>query len=170
MIYDSQLLLNPSILAGAQILVVDNDDDSRCICKTLFETCGAQVTTLESIADAVTLLDYLVPDILICEIRFFNEDFLPLIQKAKNIILGQKEAIPILMVSAFCAASFSHDLLAMAEGHLLKPIDIGDLVDEVQNLVRPTQVLQTVNSQDRVVKPRAWKKSHAAATAHLAAC
>jgi response regulator RpfG family c-di-GMP phosphodiesterase len=153
---ESQTLPNPGILKDVHILIVDSDFDSRYLYKILFETYGAQVTDIESIADAMTLLDYLVPDILICEIKFFNEDVLPLIQRIKAVALGQDCVIPTLVVSAYCAASFAQNLLAMVEDYLLKPIDIDHFVDEVWNLVHLAKSTKKVNIQDWVVKHRVW--------------
>jgi CheY-like chemotaxis protein len=163
MTYESQSLPHPGILKDIQILIVDNDADSRYLCKTLFEIYGAQVTTLESIANSIALLDHLIPDIVICEIRFFNEDVLSLIQKIKTVSLGRERVIPILVVSAYCVAGFAQNLLTMVEDYLLKPIDIDHLVDEVWNLVHLAKETQKVNIQD-------WAVKHGATiTAYLAA-
>jgi CheY-like chemotaxis protein len=159
-----QTLPNPGIFKDVQILVVDNDADSRYLHKVLLEIYGAQVMTIESIADAMALLEYLVPDILICEIRFFGEDVLSLIQRIKTVALGRDRAIPILVVSASCEASFAQNLLIMVESYLLKPIDLDHLIDEVWNLVYLAKAAQTVNIQDWLVKHRAWKKHYATAT------
>lgn len=135
MFYESQFLPSADILKDIQILVVDNDADSQYLYKILLEIHGAQVTTVKSIADAITFLDCLVPDLLICEIRFFDEDVLALIQRVKAVSLGESQEIPILVVSAYCSASFAQSLLAMVEDYLLKPIDIDHLAGEVWNLV-----------------------------------
>lgn len=169
MFYKSQVLSNPGILKNARILVVDNDADSQYLCKALFEIYGAKVTAAESIADAITVLDYLVPDILICEIRFFDEDVLALIQRIKAVALVREWEIPILVVSAYCSASFAQNLLTMVEDYLLKPIDIDYLVDEVQNLVNLSKSTQKNNIQDWIVKCIVGTKHYAPVTSYLAA-
>ncbi|TVP69107.1 MAG: response regulator [Leptolyngbya sp. LCM1.Bin17] len=153
------------MLKDFQILVVDNNIDSRYLHKTLFETCGAQVTTIESIADAMTLLECFSPDILICEVRFFNEDALSLIQKIRAVEQDRENSIPILVVSAYCAAKSVQNLLAMVEGYLLKPTDIDHLVREVWNLVDQAKSTRTVNIKDWAVNHRTRTKPHAIATA-----
>ena len=135
MFYESQILPSADLLKDIQILVVDNDADSQYLYKILLEIHGAQVTAVKSIADAVVFLDCLVPDLLICEIRFFDEDVLALIQRVKAVSLGGVREIPILVVSAYCSAGFAQSLLTMVEEHLLKPIDIDHLAGEVWNLV-----------------------------------
>lgn len=162
MFCDSQILPGPSILKDIQILVVDNDADSRYLHKELFEIYGAQVTTTESIADAMTLLEHLVPDIVICEIRFFDEDVSALFQKVKAVALSRERVIPILVVSASCLANFAQNLLAMVEDYLLKPIDVNYLVDKVWDLICVARLTEKVNIQDWVAKPRDWIKHHTA--------
>jgi CheY-like chemotaxis protein len=164
MAYAGHTLPNPGILKDIQILVVDNDPDNRYLHKILFETYGAQVTSLESIADSMTVLEYLVPDILICELRFLNEDVSLLIQKIKALALGCDRTIPILAVSAYCSAGFAQDLLAMVEDYLLKPIDIDHLVDEVWNLVHLSKSIRKVDIQDWMIRHRTWTKQRTIAT------
>ncbi|MBD1874738.1 response regulator [Nodosilinea sp. FACHB-131] len=150
----SQALSNPGLLKDVQILVVDNDADSRYLYKVLFEICGAQVTPVESIADAIALLDDLVPDILICESSFFNEDTSSLVQRIRAVALDRERTIPILVVSAYYLAKFVQKMFPVVEDCLLKPIDVEKLVDEVWNLVRLAKSTEKAGIQDWVIKHR----------------
>ncbi|WP_035984341.1 response regulator [Leptolyngbya sp. KIOST-1] len=161
---ESQIAFNPGILKDVRILIVDNDADSRYLYKVLFEIYGALVTETESIASAMTFLEWLTPDIVICEVRFFEEDVLLLIQKIKILALGRDRTIPVLIVSAYCAAKFAQSLLTMVEDYLPKPIDIDHLVDEVWNLVHLSKSTRKVNIQDWVEKRKVWTKQRAIAT------
>lgn len=164
----SQILPKPDLLRNVQILVVDNDADSRYLYEFLFETYGAQVTSMESISDTITLLECFVPDILICETKFFSEDISTLIQRVKAINLNQRWAIPIpiLIVSAYYSKNFTQNLLTMVENYLLKPIDIDVLVDEVWSLVNPAKTPQKVNIQDWVMKHITRTEQPVIATTH----
>ncbi len=162
MSYENHALPNPGILKDVQVLVVDNDADSRYLHKELFEIYGAQVTTMESIADAITLLESLVPDIVICEIRFLGEDVSALFQRVKAVALGRERVIPILVVSASCLASLAQNLLAGVEDHLLKPIDINHLVDKVWRLIRLAKSTERATTQDWGVKHRDRTNHHSA--------
>lgn len=150
----SQVLSNPDLLKDVQILVVDNDADSRYLYEVLFETCGAQVTAGESIADAITLLEEFVPDILICEVSFFDENTLPLLQRIENVALDRKQTIPILVISSYCLAKFAQKFFPVVEDYLLKPIDVGKLVDEVWNLVDLAKSTEKAKIRDWVVRHR----------------
>lgn len=155
----SQISTNLNMLRNVQILVVDNDFDSRYLYKTLFESYGAKVLTAESIADALALLNHVVPDILVCEIRFLDEDVWPLIQQIKAVALGHAQIIPILVVSAYCLASFAQDLIKDMEHCLLKPIDIDVLVDKVWSLVHLSDALRHTNIQEWVANHMPWENS-----------
>lgn len=156
-----QPLPNPNILKDVQILVVDNDADSRYLCTVLFESYGATVKTTEFIDDAIALLERFTPDILVCEIRFVDEDVWPLIRRIRAISLSRNQIIPILIASAYCLASFAQDLIANAEAHLLKPFDVESLVNEVWNLVHLSKTSLQPHIQDWVVSHRAWKNHQA---------
>ena len=156
-----QPLANPSILKDVQILVVDNDADSRYLCTVLFESYGATVTTAEFIDDAIALIERFTPDILICEIRFMDEDIWPLIRQIRAVSLSRNHIIPILVASAYCLANFAQDLIANAEAYLLKPVDIESLVDEVWNLVHLSKSSLQPHIQDWVVSHRTWQKHQA---------
>lgn len=152
----SQSLPNPGILRDVQILVVDNDADTRYLCSILFESYGAKVTTFELVTDALTRLDCFAPDILICETKFSNEDAWPLIQRVKAMALDLRRVIPILVASAYPSAKFEQNLTPNIEAHLLKPIDIDRLVGEVWNLIHLSKSTNQPNIQDWVNNHRLW--------------
>jgi CheY-like chemotaxis protein len=158
----SQSLPNPGILKDVQILVVDNDADTRYLCSILFESYGAKVTTFELVTDALALLDCFAPDILICETRFLNEDVWPLIQRVKAMALDLRRVIPILVASAYRPGKSEQALTQKVEVHLLKPIDIDRLVDEVWNLIHLAKSTSQPNIQDWVINHRRWSKRHLA--------
>ncbi len=153
----SQIIPIPGMLENVQILVVDNDFDSRYLYEILFESYGAKVLTADFVANALTLLDHFVPDILICESRFLDEDLCPLIRKTRAVALGRDRIIPILVASAYCSASFAQDLIGDMESHLLKPIDINVLVNEVWNLVHLSKPLCHTKIQAWVANRKPWK-------------
>lgn len=131
----SQTLPDPSILKNVQIPVVDNDLDSRCLYTFLFEGYGVRVLSTGFIADVLALIDYFEPDILVCEVRFINEDIRLLIQRIRAISRDLNRLIPILVASASCSASSAQDSVGNVECYLIKPIDINALLYEVWSLV-----------------------------------
>jgi DNA-binding NtrC family response regulator len=130
----NKLFLNPGLLKDVQILVVDNNYDSRDLYAFLLESYGAKVTMLGSIKDTLEMLNEYVPDLLICEMRFLGESVLPLIQRMKYIALSRGRTIPILGISTCSPASLVQQIQVKIEAYLLMPVDLDDLIDQVCNL------------------------------------
>jgi response regulator RpfG family c-di-GMP phosphodiesterase len=131
-------LLKCRSIKGVNILVADNDADSRYLWTLLLEEYGAKVMAFESIKDALASLENFMPDLLICEIRFLGESVTPLIDRVKHISITHERIIPILITSTCSPANFFHffhDIAVVAKAYLLKPIDIDDFVDTALNLV-----------------------------------
>ncbi|HSM80203.1 MAG TPA: response regulator [Nodosilinea sp.] len=140
---------SPAMLRDVQILVVDNDADSRFLYATLFEPYGAKVTGLDSVGEALDQIRSFTPDILICEIRFINETIFPLLRQLRASARQRQASIPVLVVSAYCSAKLDETLRAQVTGQLLKPIDIHQLVDEVWGLVQLSRQTGPLHSRDR---------------------
>ncbi|UBF29789.1 response regulator (plasmid) [Kovacikia minuta CCNUW1] len=134
MLLTTEFLLNPRMLKDVQILLVDNDPDTRDLYTFLLEDHGAKVTASQSIQDALDFLDGYIPDILICELRFLGESVLPLIQRVRALAFGSSRPIPILVMSTCDPISLAEQLTVKVEAYLLKPVDISDFVDQVWNL------------------------------------
>lgn len=126
------------LIKGVNILVVDNDANSRYLWTFLLEEYGAKVMAFESIKDALATLEYCVPNLLICEIRFLGESVLPLLDRIKGISVDHEKIIPILITSTCSFANFAHLFYYIeveAAVYLLKPIDIEDFVDTALKLL-----------------------------------
>jgi CheY-like chemotaxis protein len=136
MLLTNKLPLNPRMLEDAQILVVDNDRDSRDLFAFVLEDHGAKVTTSGSIQDALDFLDWYIPTVLICEMRFLGESVYPLIQRVRFLAFSSGRPLPILVTSTCDPISLVQQLTVKIEAYLLKPIDIDDFVDQVWNLAR----------------------------------
>ena len=135
MLITNKLLLNEEILQNRQILVVDNNRDSRDLYAFLLENYGANVTKIGSIEGALNFLNGCIPSILICEMRFMGESVEPLIQQVRSLELSSGRKIPILVISTCPLTILVQQLTAKIEAYLIKPIDIDRLVDEVFNLI-----------------------------------
>ena len=130
----TKFLLNPRVLEGIQILLVDNDRDTRDLYAFLLEDYSAKVTASKSIQDALGFLDGYIPNLLICEMRFLGESVLPLIQRVRALALDSGRPIPILGMSTCSPISLAEELAVKVEAYLLKPIDVDNFVDHVWSL------------------------------------
>lgn len=125
----------PLPLAGLNILVVDDDDDSRFYITTVLEADGATIMAVASAAVALNVLPELQPDVLICDIAMPGEDGYTLIRKirALNDIYGK---LPAIALTAYGDSEYrSRALEAGFQTHVAKPVDPGELVAIVANLV-----------------------------------
>ena len=142
----NDFLVGSKTLKNIRVLVVDNDNDSRYLLTVLLESCNAQVKAIRTVKDALSLLNWFIPDILICETIFSGEDVYPLINQIRYIALSNTKSIPILVTSASPLTSLAQYLVVTFEDHLLKPIDIDTLVETVWNLTSLPQLPSTTQS------------------------
>ncbi|MBD2414981.1 response regulator [Nostoc calcicola FACHB-389] len=126
----------PLPLAGLNILVVDDDDDSRFYITTVLEADGASVTAVASAAAALKVLPQLQPDILICDIAMPSEDGYTLIRKIRSLEPDIYGKLPAIALTAYGDLEYRNTALeAGFQIHVPKPVDPGELVAIVANLV-----------------------------------
>lgn len=123
------------MLAGVQTLIVDNDRDSRDLYTFLLKDLSANVITSSSIKEALEILTWYVPHILICEIRFLGESVYTLLSKLTAMEADSKNHIPIIVTSTCTTGTIEQIPDVEFEGYLLKPIDLDKLVFMIENLV-----------------------------------
>lgn len=148
MLNTTEFWLNPRMLEEVQILLVDNDRDTRDLYTFLLEEQGAKVKAAKSIQDALDVLDGYIPNLLICEIRFPGETISPLIQRVRSLTFSSGKLIPILVTSTCHPISLVQQLTVKVEAYLLKPIDIDDFVDQAWNLARLSNTVYPPSIQD----------------------
>ncbi len=147
------------ILKDVQILIVDNDLDSRDMYTFLLEELGAKVTTTGSIKEALNLLDRLLPDILITETIFLGESIDLLIQKLKDIALTNGISIPMLVTSTCSTRNLPQYLKVEFKAYLQKPINLDDLVSHISNLVVRSKITHPYSIQHWIKKQKLGKQS-----------
>ncbi len=92
---------------------------------------------VSSIKEALKILTWFVPHILICEIRFLGESVYTLLNRLITMEAFNKNHIPIIVIST-CATGIIDQIPEIEfEGYLLKPIDLDKLVVVIENQVQP---------------------------------
>ncbi|MEH2204326.1 MAG: ATP-binding protein [Nostoc sp.] len=128
---------NLSILNGLQILVVDDNADTRELIAFILEQSGGQVRAVSSVGEALEALERLKPDVLVSDIGMPDEDGYSLIRKVRAQEAEQEEKILAVALTAF--ARDEERRLALQAGfqvHVSKPIEPEELVTVVANLVK----------------------------------
>jgi signal transduction histidine kinase/CheY-like chemotaxis protein len=125
-------------IAGAHVLVVDDELDSRDTIRLLLERWGALVTTAESAAQALELLPSARPDVLVSDIGMPGRDGYSLMREIRALppeLGGNTAAI------ALTAYARAEDRLnAMRAGfqqHIAKPVEPLELLAALARAIRP---------------------------------
>ncbi len=125
-------------LAGLQILVVDDDDDSREFVAFVLQQDGAAVKTVASASDALRILAQLRPDILVSDIGLPQMDGYALMRQVRLWPAEQGGQIPAIALTAY-AGDYNQKQAIQAgfQAHLSKPVDPTELVNVVKLLTQP---------------------------------
>lgn len=123
-------------LTGLDILVVEDDDDTRFFITTVLEMDGATVIAVISAADARNVLSELQPDVLISDIGLPGEDGYTFISKLRALKPNNCGRVPAIALTAFADSEARiRALEAGFDTHISKPIAPEELVEIVANLV-----------------------------------
>lgn len=122
-------------LNGLQVLVVDDDTDTRDFLTTVLGQHGAKVTPVASVSEALEALQQLKPDILVSDIGMPEEDGYGLIRKVRALEAERGGKIPAIALTAY--ASSEERLRALSAGfqiHLPKPVEPSELIAVLANM------------------------------------
>ncbi|MBD2778463.1 ATP-binding protein [Iningainema tapete] len=128
---------NHQVLNGLQILVVDDNIDTCELITFILEECGAQVTAVLSVSEAIDVLSRFKPDVLISDIGMPVQDGYSLIDFVKRMEAERKWIIPAVALTAFATdEEVSRAIAAGFQMHVPKPVEPSDLVTVVANLAK----------------------------------
>ncbi|MEG4146783.1 PAS domain S-box protein [Microcoleus sp. Pol12B5] len=124
-------------LAGIQVLVVDDDADMRELAAFTLMQSGAQVATAASGAQALTLLNQSLPDLLLCDIGMPEMDGYALIRQIRKWSPQQGGTIPAIALTAYAGEINQQQALAAGfQIHISKPVEPDELVQAIARLLR----------------------------------
>ncbi|MDZ7949742.1 response regulator [Nostoc sp. DedQUE09] len=124
------------ILKGVQVLVVDNDRDSRDLYAFLLEDLSANVISAGSIKEALEILGWFTPNIIVCEIRFLGESIYTLLNTLDAMEVNNGKHIPIIVTSTSITGTCDQIPDVEFEEYLLKPFDLDEFVSMIVNQVQ----------------------------------
>ncbi len=120
----------PDVLAGIQVLVVDDDLDTLELLTAALEQRSATVTAVSSAAAAMAAIMAARPHVLISDIAMPGEDGYDLIKKVIAL-----ELVPGISAIAITAYAKDEDreraLLAGFQRYLSKPVELGEFISAV---------------------------------------
>ena len=127
--------MDPAVLQGVDVLVVDDDPDVRDLVQFILAQCGAQVRTAASAAEALEAISQALPDVLISDIGMPEEDGYSLIRKVRAREASRGRHIQALALTAWGSAEDRQRALAAGfQTHLAKPVQPETLARVVAGL------------------------------------
>jgi signal transduction histidine kinase/FixJ family two-component response regulator len=92
---------NPPALQGAQILVVDDDQDALDMLTVVLTEAGAAVRTAASATEALALLRWIRPDVLVSDLAMPDQDGYSLIRNLRAIERESGRETPAVALTAY---------------------------------------------------------------------
>ncbi|WP_017653997.1 CHASE3 domain-containing protein [Fortiea contorta] len=128
---------NAPSLQGINIVVVDDEADTRELMITLLEQYGATVTAVASASEALEKITQLRPDVLISDIGMPEEDGYSLIRRVRSLTTEQGGQTPAIALTAYARTEDRiQALTAGFQTHIAKPIEPAELVAVIRSFVR----------------------------------
>jgi len=129
--------------AGATVMVVDDDADTRRDLKQYLESSGWKVVTAVDGEDAMNLLQSQLPSLFIVDLYMPNMDGFALIEKLRS--MNETEHIPIVVLSAACLSAEERQFLSpRIQQYFGKGTsDLNAIQDEIERLVHRGGVMES---------------------------
>jgi signal transduction histidine kinase/CheY-like chemotaxis protein len=126
-------------LRGIQILVVDDDADSRQLVKRVLSEYDATVRTAGSVDEALGLLRQSKPQAIISDIGMPEKDGYDLMRAVRSLPDSDGGKLPAIALTALARVEDrKRAMLAGYQAHVAKPVDPEELVAVVASLVGRT--------------------------------
>ncbi|BAZ66642.1 MAG: response regulator [Pelatocladus maniniholoensis HA4357-MV3] len=129
--------LTESSLNGLQVLIVDDDTDTREYVATVLQDSGAEVTAVSSVQLALLAIAKSLPDILISDISMPEEDGYSLIRKIRKMQPEQGGNLPAIALTAYARSQDCQQALdAGFQMYVTKPVEPNQLINSVAKLMQ----------------------------------
>lgn len=134
----SQQINNPEnspSLHGLQVLLVDDDPDTRFFLSTALAQWGAKAIEASSVNEALQAIEKWKPDVLISDIGMPEEDGYTLIRKVRSLSAEQGGLIPAAAITAYARTEDrTRSLLEGFQMHVPKPVEPTELAAVIATL------------------------------------
>jgi CheY-like chemotaxis protein len=108
-------------MSAGKVLVVDDEPEVRLVLTEFLESRGFQVTTAESGARALAVVDSVEPHVVLLDVTMPEMDGIETLKR----LAALKPGLPIIMVTANADVDITSRLLAMgAADYIPKPFDL----------------------------------------------
>jgi PAS domain S-box-containing protein len=128
----------PPSLEGVQILVVDDDPDTLQIMSVVLAEARANVQTAASAAEALEMLRWSQPDVLVSDLGMPNEDGYSLIRRLRARESDGQKPIPAVALTAYVRVE--DRVRALSAGFNMfvpKPVEPNELITAIASVIEP---------------------------------
>jgi CheY-like chemotaxis protein len=123
-------------LRGVQLLMVDDDQDALDMLSLLLADAGASVRTATSAAEALALLRWIRPDVLLSDLAMPDEDGYSLIRSLRTVERESGRRTPAVALTAYVRVQDrARAVDAGFDVFVEKPVDPEELVSVIGGLV-----------------------------------
>ncbi|AFZ30630.1 multi-sensor hybrid histidine kinase [Gloeocapsa sp. PCC 7428] len=137
-------MVDDSPLTGIQILVVDDEADSREFVAFVLEQAGAVVNSVSSGTEALQTITQATPDLVVSDIGMPEMDGYMLLQQIRSQESGKQ--VPAIALTAYAGEYDRQQALqAGFHQHLSKPIEPNELIESIVNLKRKATRLEPMS-------------------------
>jgi PAS domain S-box-containing protein len=135
---EGETLSDPCALKDVRVLLVEDEEDTRELLKTILERCGAEVMAVASAGEAMTTLESTLPDVMVSDIGMPDENGYELIRKIRALAPERGGSVPAIALTAYAGPKDRRRaLLAGFHTHLTKPVEPDELLAVVSSLSSP---------------------------------
>ena len=123
-------------LENVDVLVVDDDAETREVLKVVLGFEGARVTTAPSVADAVAAIERRWPDVLVSDIGMPGEDGYDLIRRVRRLEAVRGRHLPAIALTAYTGVEDRRRTLhAGYDTHVAKPVEASAFAPLIASLL-----------------------------------
>jgi CheY-like chemotaxis protein len=117
-------------IAGARVLVVEDEEDARDLLITLLEECGMEVRSAPSVAAGMEEFRGFRPEVVLSDIGMPVEDGYSLARRIRSLPTADGGDTPMLALTAFAGNDDRERARAAGfNAHLAKPVEPAELLD-----------------------------------------
>ena len=131
-------------LKHLRILIVEDDQDTQELLKRVLQQHGAEVSGVDSAANALAEIERTRPDVIISDIAMVGENGYEFIRKVRTLAPEAGGHIPAIALTAYASvADRRRALMAGFQTHLSKPVEPDDLLAVILSLTFQQEVRET---------------------------
>jgi PAS domain S-box-containing protein len=133
----------PVRLDGLSVLLVEDHADSRETIALTLESCGAEVTAVPAVADALGVLRERSVDVLVSDLGMPGADGFDLIRRIRwqENRTGGRPRLPAIALTAYASAEDRERALSAGyDAHVAKPVDADELGAALNRIAPRTRV------------------------------